>query len=203
MSLAIPPAVALAALHADVLSAYAAKRPGLLALGMFAVAGAMLSPVLRRWLLVVLAYGATMLALQGAWLKPGGSRLPVPQTGPLALLPVVYPFAWMVLFVLAAFAGTLEAVRPGTILAKRCLFGAAAVYLLGHGTAGMLERPNTISILSLLVGLGCLVSAFMVHRFRGHGMAPQADDVPTTEALAAERRRRLASLEWRDPNAVH
>lgn len=204
VALAIPPAAALAAIHADPLGAYAARRPGLLALGMFAVAGAMLWPAVRRWLLVVLAYGAALLALEGAWLRPSGGRLNIPTEGPLSLLHYAYPWAWVTLFVLAATAGTLEAIRPGTVLAKRCLFGAAAVYLLGHGMAGMLDRPNVISLVSIATGIGSLLGALTVHRFGiHHDSDAPLDDVPSAAALAADRRKRLAQMEWRDPDAVH
>jgi hypothetical protein len=202
VSLAVPPAAALAAIHAQPLSIYAARRPGLLALGMFAIAGAMLVPRLRRWLLVTLAYGAALLAFEGAWLRPSGRQLILPEHGPLAFLGTIYPWAWVLLFILAAFAGTLEAVRPGTSLAKRCLFSAAGVYLCGHGLAGMLARPNAISIVALLFGTGSFLGAAFLHRF---GVLPPEvpeTDIPTAEGLATERARRLARLEWRDPGTA-
>ncbi|MBM3495492.1 MAG: hypothetical protein FJX72_14395 [Armatimonadetes bacterium] len=199
VAFAIPPAAALAALHADPVVAHAARRPGILALGMFTMAAAMLSARLRRWLLVALAYGAAILAFEGTFLRPpGGAEATFGARG-LGWLSALYPSAWVLLLVLAGFAGTLEALRPGTILAKRCLFAAAAVYLFGHGAAGMLDRPNSISAFTLLVGVGSLLGAMFVHRFSATPPPAIENGIPSAQALAAERRRRLAEIEWRDP----
>ncbi len=202
VSLAIPPAAALAAIHADPLVSFTARRPGLLALGMFAMAGAMLFQSMRRWLLVTLGYGAALLAFEGALLRPSGRPLMDSANPVSAAVAAVYPWAWVLLFALAAFAGTLEAVRPGTVLAKRCLFAAASIYLCGHGIAGLLDRPNAISLVSLLVGLGSALGAAFVHRFGSAHLPEVESEIPTAQSLALARRKALARAEWRDPGTA-
>ncbi len=202
VGLAVPPAAALAAIHADPLVALVARRPGLLALGMFTIAAAMLSARMRRWLLVTLAYGAAILAFKGALMRPSGLPIMENVNGLTVIIGAVYPWAWVLLFLLAAFSGTLEAVRPGTILAKRCLFAAGSLYLCGHGMAGMLDRPNAVSLVSLAVGIGSALGAVFVHRFSRPPYPEIEGDIPTAEGLAYERRRALERSEWHDPEAA-
>ena len=198
VSVAIPPAAAIAAIHADPLVSVVTNRPGLLALGMFTMAGAMLFQRMRRWLLITLAYGAALLAFEGAFLRSSGRPVFLNDNILTATVAAVYPWAWVLLFGLAAFAGTLEAVRPGTVLAKRCLFAAAAVYMCGHGIAGMLERPNTISVVATLFGLGSALGAVFVHRFGAPRATEIEESIPTVAGLAQARRAALESREWRD-----
>jgi hypothetical protein len=202
VGLAVPPAAALAAIHADPLVSHAARRPGLLALGMLTMAALMLSPRLRRWLVVALAYGAAMIAFQGTFLRNAAEAHATFGARGLGWLSAAYPFAWVLLLVLAGFAGTLEAAKPGTLLAKRCLFAAAAVYLCGHGAAGMLADPNSISAFSCIAGVGSLLGAAFIDRFSTSAPPPAEEDVPSAQTLAAERRKRLAAAEWRDPSAT-
>jgi len=195
VSVLIPPVGALAAIHAAPLGDVAARRPGLLALGVLTLALAMLFRRLRSYLVIALAYGAALLALAGAVRSSTDGA-------PDAVLAVagLYRVAWVVLFALAAFAGTLEAVRPGTVLAKRCLFAAAAIFLAGHGTVGIVTAPNALSLAAILAGACSLVAAAFSHRLTVPITGQPNSDIPTASALGAARRARLGMAEWRDPN---
>lgn len=197
VSILVPPAVALAAIHTHPIGGAAVERPGLLALGVLTIALSMLFRRMRSYLVIALAYSAALLAL-----RAGLTRHTTDLPESVAWLMAFYPIAWVLLFGLAAFAGTLEAIRPGTQLAKRILFAAAAIFLGGHGAVGLLTEPNALSLAAVLGGALSLATALISHRLTLPIVARPHADVPTAADLAAERRRRLQHREWHDTGAA-
>ncbi len=192
VSVLVPPAGALAAIHVDPIGNLAVQRPGVIALGVLTVALAMHFNQLRSLLVITLSFGAAVLAARGSF----WSQHSVPKE--LATwLAVLYPAGWYSLLLLGTMAGVLEYLRPGTVMAKRCLFAAAAVFLIGHGTIGVVVDPNLLSVTALIAGLGSLLGAVWCHRLT---VAPeeQVPDVLSSSALAMERRIRLRRTEWVD-----
>jgi len=189
----VPPVAILAAIHSPPIGEVAAHRPGLLAMAILAVALALYFPGLRRLLLVVFATAASFIALVGTYRSfMNGPPAPLRAVTPL------YQAAWALLLALAAAAATVEIVRPGTVLAKRLLFAAAAVFLVGHGIVGIITMPNVLSATALLTGIACFIAVFLADRLTVPPPSPTPPDVPSAEALAAERRKRLRAREWYD-----
>jgi hypothetical protein len=190
----VPPAAILAAIHSPPIGEVAAHRPGLLAMAILAVALALYFPHLRRLLLVVFATAASFIALIGTY----RSFMSGPPA-PLRAITPLYQAGWALLLALAAAAATVEIVRPGTVLAKRLLFAAAAIFLVGHGIVGIITMPNLLSATALLTGIACFIAVFLAHRLTVPPPSPAPLDIPSAEALAAERRKRLRTREWHDP----
>lgn len=197
LAVLIPPVAILAALHSQPLGAAAFRRPGLLAIGLITVAMALAFKSARRVLLVALAYGTALIALLGIL----RSRIEGPPADIGALAPL-YLVGWVILFLLATTAGTLEILHPGTVFAKRCLFAAAAVFLVGHGIVGLATLPNAFSAAAIVAGFLSAFAAVMAHRLLAVVPQPPEPDTPTAAALAALRRERLRRREWRDGPAV-
>ncbi len=193
VAILVPPAAVLAAIHSEPLGETAAQHPGLLALAILTVALALCFQPLRRLLLVVLAYAAALMALLGMY----RARVVGPPVQ-LAALSGLYSLGWAVVFAMAAAAGTTEIIRPRTVLAKRLLFGAGAVFLIGHGVVGLVTMPNSLSLAALIAGLCSLVAAFLAHRLVLPAPPPSEEDPLSAAALAEARHRRLRDREWRD-----
>lgn len=190
----IPPIALLAAIHSKLLGRTVLQRPGLLALTILTFALALSFQRLRRLLVVVLGYGATVLAIHGAvhaW-RAGAPR----ELGPLRAF---YLAGWLGVFLLSFSAGTLEVFRPGTVLAKRLLFAAGGLLLTGYGVVGVLVLPNVFSATALVAGVCSAMAALLAHRLTVQANPPAVAELETAEALARRRSERLRLREWRDP----
>ena len=193
VAILIPPAAVLAAIHSQALGNMAAKRPGLLALTILTFAIALFFQRLRRILSVTLSYAAALLAASAiVRLRQG---IPVELRG----LEVPYAGAWVTVLLLSLTAGTVEVVRPNTVLVKRLLFTIAAILLAGYGAVGLIALPNVLSAAAVVAGLCSAIAAVLAHRLTLPLPDESGAELESAEALARRRRERLRALEWRDP----
>jgi hypothetical protein len=196
LRLLVPMAVALIVLRSEQqLTILAQERPGVIPVAMVALVAGLLSPYVRRWLIVTLCFGISLLALRDTF-----RIVPLPPAVDYVWVERIYPFGWGLLSLLAALAGAVEALQPGSVLARRCYFAAASLYFSGHGLISFLKVHNWQSLILFLTGLVALVGVFTAHRIVAAEEATASEDADI-QALAernAERERRLASREWRE-----
>jgi hypothetical protein len=170
-------------------------RPGVLPVAMVALIFAILIQRLRRWLIVTLCFGIFVLALRDMT-----NPVIIPPQIDYVVVERLIPYAWLLLALCAGFAGAAEALRPGSVLARRFYFATAAIYLGGHGSMALLREPSFTAAVLLVSGLLAVVGVVRAEKI-------VANEVPTPEqsadlkAIAAReqgRADRLREREWRD-----
>jgi hypothetical protein len=177
------------------LTVLAQERPGVLPVAMVALVAALLSAYIRRWLIVTLCFGISLLALRDTF-----RIVPLPPAVDYVWVERIYPFGWGLLALLAAIAGAMEALRPGSVLARRFYFGAASLYFSGHGLISFLKAYNWQSMILFLTGLVALVGVFTAHKIVAaeDAGAQEDEDIRALEEDNTRRAQRLAAREWRD-----
>jgi hypothetical protein len=178
-----------------ILGALAQDRPGIVPVATVAFIFGLISAPVRRWLIVTLCFGVTILAVRDTF-----REVILPPSLNYVFIDKTYPFAWGAIAILGGFAAVGEALRPGTIWARRCYFGAAALYFLGHGSLGFLKTPNWHSTIMMAVGLVSLSGVFMADRVleEDDEEEPMDEDMRELAKQNAQRASRLAAKEWRE-----
>jgi hypothetical protein len=176
-------------------SGFFRARPGLLPIAMFLLMGALLIARWRRWLIVCLCFGVAWMALRDAL---GPLRLP-PELD-YVKVERIYPFAWGLLALLAACAGCAEALQPSSVLARRAYFAAAAVYLIGHGSLGLLLGRGGGAWVLLACGVCATVGVFVAHRIVEREEAPPVEDQDLVDMRRRQQERSAAlqQREWKE-----
>ncbi|MCC6729048.1 MAG: hypothetical protein IT208_06890 [Chthonomonadales bacterium] len=199
LRLLVPLGAALTLIYTEpYLTRFAASHQGVLPLAMFSLVGAILVTRVRRWLIVTLCFGVALLALRDA---AGPVRLPAELDYDYgAILGPLSPVIWGLVALLAGAAGAVEALRPGTVLARRCYFGTAALYLAGHGALGLLARVDVASAVLLVTGIASGVGVFTAGQIvaREEDEAPLEPDIAAMRESQRQRAEALASREWKD-----
>jgi hypothetical protein len=196
LRLAIPFAIAYLVIQMEpILGVLAQERPGIIPVAMVALVAGFLLPYARRWMIVTLCFGVSLLALKDAL----RINVPLPAAIDYDVVEKIYPFGWGALSLLAALAGVGEALRPSSVWARRCYFGAAALYFLGHGVVSFLKAANWQSAVLTVVGFVALCGVFMADKV----VETEVYDEPDEDLLEPtpqkdERSARLAAREWRE-----
>lgn len=189
------------------LTALAVSRPGVLPVAMVTLLGLLLLPRARRLLLVTLCYGVALLAFRDAFrVVPPPPLIDYDITEDL--FPILRPLVWGMVAILAGTAGTLEAIEPGRVTARRCYFAAAALYFSGNGLLGLLRTVNWEALALLATGIGAAFGVLYAHRIVAAEKETEAedDDIRALAELPAKRAALIAAREWQDapeklPNA--
>ncbi|MEP6754240.1 MAG: hypothetical protein ABJA67_01965 [Chthonomonadales bacterium] len=178
-----------------VLGQLAQERPGIVPVSMVALIAGFLLPFARRWLIVTLCFGVGLLALRDTF----GEHL-LPAAVDFVFVNRVYPFGWGALAILAFSAGVGEAIHPGSIWARRCYFGAAALYFLGHGVVSFIKVANYQSVILMMVGLVALSGVFMADRVvEAENEEEDVDeDIQAINDRQMERISKISSKEWKE-----
>jgi hypothetical protein len=170
------------------------NRPGVLPVAMFGLIGCLLIPRIRQMMIVTLCFGIMLLAMHDAF---GNPRLPAAID--YLILERLYPLAWGALALLAFASGLAEALRPGEVWARRCYFGAAAVYLCGHGLLAFLRYPSVQSAILFATGLFALAGVFMAARIVSRENEEEIEEDLRMLAVNMENRSRvMAAREWKE-----
>lgn len=195
LRLLVPLAAALLLVRLEsYLSAWIRSRPGLLVVAMVVLLGGLLLSHIRQLLIVALCFGISLLALGDVFqAKP-------PPPLDYVVIARLYPFGWALLALLAAGAGVGEALKPGSVWARRCYFGAAALYLSARGVNGLLRSTNWESLVLLGTGLAAWIGVLFANRIVAAEMeAMEEDDLACQTRAEAERRAAtIAAREWRE-----
>src|SRR5207237_4454453 len=74
------------------------------------------------------------------------------------------PAALLMVAVLAATAALAETLRPGTVWARRCYFGAAFLYFTGQGVITYAWHGSWQSVMLCVTGITALFGWLFAHR---------------------------------------
>lgn len=181
------------------LAALAQNHPGILPVTLVALIAGLLYPAIRRWLIVTLCFGVGILALRDAF-----SVLRLPAQIDYLFMESVYPYAWGLLALLACTAGVVEALRPGSVWARRCYFGAAFLYFFGHGALSFLRMHNWPSVVLMLSGICSLYGIVTARRIVATELEMEAEDedLRALEQQRELRAQRLAACEWHETSGT-
>ncbi len=170
-------------------------RPGVLPVAMVSLLGALLFAPVRRWLIVTLCFGISLLALRDSL-----RFVPLPAEIDYVFVERAYPLVWGFLAILGTAAGIGEALAPGAIWARRCYFGAAAIYFCGHGLFGLLRTGNWESLALLLMGFGACAGMIFAHKIVAAEVyaEPMDEDLIEQAERMKQRAESMAAREWRD-----
>lgn len=161
---------------------------------------ALLHPRLRHMLMITLCFGVSFLALRDIVRLPQ-NPLPSPlnyeEWEALRVIDLLFVAA------LSAAAAVAETVRPGTVWARRCYFGAAALYFFGFGVLTYFRHTSWQAILLMGTGITAGIGCVFAHRIvatevvdRDEALLP-SDEV-LQQAREATHRAALQAKEWRD-----
>ena len=170
----------------------ARARPGFVPVGMAALLAGLLHPRIRHWFIISLCFSVSLLALKDTFRS---APLPVPLDRPF--FHAMYPGAWFLVALLAAAAGVLEALHPGSVAARRCYFATASIYFVGHGFTMFLWEASWEALVVLITGLVAGIGVGFAQRLDvGEEFSTLMDE---EEAARAERRAQaVAAHEWRE-----
>jgi hypothetical protein len=203
LRIVLPLAAAYVVIDSDTaLIALAKARPGIVPVSIFALLGGLLVPYVRHWMIVSLCFGIALLAVKDSFWTNG----PVHGFDSIWVARG-YKVAWGLLALFAAAAAVGEAVKPDSILARRCYFAVAALYFGGHGVTGFLKKPSWESLILVVTGIVAVAGAIFADRIVSseEENQPEDEDVLAHRERVARRTAALASREWRDPteNVTH
>ena len=173
----------------------ARQRPGFVPVAMAVLLGGLLHPRVRHWFIISLCFSVSLLAV-----KDMLRTVPMPPQIDWAASHAAYPVVWLLVAVLAAAAGVLEALHPGSVAARRCYFATAAVYFTGHGFTGFLWEGNWQTLAALAIGVVASLGAVFAHRLDANTESPVSEDVD--EARAAKTREKVAAREWHEAEEI-
>ena len=181
-------------------SALARGRQAVLPLCLILLAAAILHPRVRDILMSTLCYGVAILALRDMFRTVPGDINPAFN---YEQVDFVRPLILALVALLAGGAGVLETVAPGTVAARRCYFGAAAVYAGGLGVLHWSGSGQSVVLVGTgLTALGAFVFADRIVNAGAPEDAPAVDtDIDEADQRVREERHLLAirSKEWHDP----
>jgi hypothetical protein len=192
---AAPFVIALAVIELEGWLANAAiARPGILPVVMVALVAGMLMPTARRWLIVTLCFGIGLLAFRDTF-----RIVPIPAEIDYVIVEQLYPVGWMSLSLLAFGAGIAEALRPGSVWARRCYFAAAFVYFTGHGLISFLKFHQWQSLVMLATGAIAVFGIATAKRvIASEDDTTEEADIKALAEQNARRSARIADREWRE-----
>jgi hypothetical protein len=186
----------LAVWNENAIAQWVKERDSFLLVAVFAILAALLHPRLQRLLIVTLSYGVAFLALRDIY-----HLLDLPE--PLSRTPIAAPRAILLgLIALLAIVGAIfEALKAGTLTARRIYTGAAALFFIEQGALYLYWQASWQAIVLLttgvLCGLGCLFAPYIML-----SQEPQPVQLPQGESEEREiLRQKLVQLcEWNDPD---
>jgi hypothetical protein len=201
---AAPPAVAfIGVMHGARLTVWANSHEATLLLILFALVGSLLHPQMRLVVITSLCYGVAFLSARDIFLPLGLTGL---RSG---FWQHVRMSALFIVSLLTLSSAIAESWSPGTVWARRCYFGGAALYFLGTGVINYHFFHSWQSIMMITTGFaaaaGCIYANKIVEMEREDAVeSPSNDDRPIESTYTAHVQA-LEAKEWHDPleNADH
>jgi len=195
----VPPLVAAFAVWKEpLLTRLSRSHEAMLPLAIMLLLAALLHPRLRQYLVVTLCYGVGCLALHD---EQRLARVPLPAALNYDWVDAMRPIGLWLVAGLAAVSGMVETMKPGTVWARRCYFGAAGVYFTGLGFVNYLTFHSWQGVVLSFTGLAAFGGCIMAHRVAA-AEAEEAEDPPDDEILQQTRdtahHTALRAKEWRD-----
>jgi hypothetical protein len=199
-----PPVVAfVGVMHGARLTTWANSHEATLLLILFALVGSLLHPQLRLLVITSLCYGVAFLAARDIF-------LPLGQTGIRSgFWQHVRMVALFIVSMLTLSSAIAESFSPGTVWARRCYFGGAALYFMGTGVVNYHFFHSWQSIMMVITGFaaagGCIFANIIVEMEKEDAMETTSNEDRPIESTHSAHVQVLKSKEWHDPleNADH
>jgi len=181
------------------LSAWAGTHQAVLPLAVIVLLLSLLSHRLRSLLILTLCYGVAFMAVRD--IGRVGSQ-PLPQIINFDFLDQSRPAILLLIAGLSATAAFMETFRPGTVWARRCYFGAAALYFIGLGIIHIGKYGSWKAVLLCITGVtaafGCVFAEHIVSAEIEEEEAEISDE-DVQGLIEAAHRRSLLAKEWHEP----
>jgi hypothetical protein len=203
-ALAIMPAVlAYAAVSLEYsLRSWARGRAAALPLILLLIGTSLLNPRLRNQIIAALCYGVAFLAIRDTY-QIQNWRLPIPMDKDLAETVILATL--LLVAALSVIAAVAETLTPGTVWARRCYFGAAALYFTGLGISCYGPHGSWQAVVLCVTGVtaifGCIFAPRIVASERSEMAETEISDEAEQRLRDAEHVRALRDKEWQDPAA--
>jgi hypothetical protein len=200
--MAAPPLLALLAVFLEPwLTTLTAGREATLPLILFVVLASLLHPRIRTLMITTLCFGVAFMALRDAW---SARSIPLPPSLDYVFVDALRPAGLLLVAALAGAAAVGETLNPGTVWARRCYFGAAALYFLGTGVINYGWHGSWRGLLLCITGaialFGCLIAPRIIASEQE--AEEEAAETVNDETLQYERdlmhRNVLRAKEWHD-----
>jgi len=193
-----PPAIAFIGVwQGNRLTAWANSHETTLLLILFALVGSLLHPQLRLIVITSLCYGVAFLAARDIFLPPSltGLRSGFWQHVRMAAL--------LTVSMLTLISAIAESFLPGTVWARRCYFGGAALYFLGTGVVNYHFFQSWQSIMMIITGFaasaGCIFAEKIVEMEREDAEEALSKEERPIESTHTAHVHALKAKEWHDP----
>jgi hypothetical protein len=184
------------------LRSWARGRAAALPLIVLLIGTSLLHPRLRSQIIAALCYGVAFLAIRDTMLVEVW-RLPFPMDRDLAETLILS--ALLLVAALSFVAAIAETITPGAVWARRCYFGAAALYFTGLGISCYGPHGSWQAVVLCATGVtavfGCLFAPRIVASERMEQIESGTSDDAEQSLRDAEHVRALRDKEWQDPNA--
>lgn len=183
------------------LTGLVAGREAALPLVVFVVLLALLHPRIRTLMTVTLCYGVACMAVRDVVMA---RNVPLPPNLDYLIVDALRPVGLLLVAVLAAAAAIGETVRPGTVWARRCYFGAAALYFTGTGVINYAWHGSWKGLLLCITGVMALLGSVLAHRIVASEQEEVLEAGDKSSDEEEQRQRDLAHLqtlrakEWHD-----
>lgn len=200
-----PPAFAFVAVHLEpVVAVWTKGRAAALPLIMLVIGTSLLNPKMRHLLIITLCYGVTFLALNDTIFHEKQWMLltSLPHFIDRDLAETVILTGLLIVAGLSAVAALGETLRPGTVWARRCYFGAAALYFGGQGINCFGPRGSWQALVFCVIGVMAAFGCFFADRIVSSDMDEEVEievsDESEQRVRDAQHLRALRDKEWQD-----
>lgn len=161
---------------------------------------ALVHPRLRHMLMITLCFGVSFLALRDIVCL---SQTPLPSPLNYEEWEALHVINLLFVAVLSATAAVTETIRPGTVWARRCYFGAAGLYFFGFGIVTYFRHTSWQAIVMIGTGITAGIGCAFAHRIVAtetvdSDEAHMPSDEMLQQAREAAHRAALQAKEWRD-----
>ena len=195
-----PPLIAgLAVFLEPRMTEWAKGREAVLPLILFLLLSSLLHPRMRNLLVITLCYGVALLAFRDVF---RARHIRLPERWDYDFLDQGRPIALLLVAILSTIAALGETWNPGTVWARRCYFGAAALYFTGMGVMNFVWHGNWQSLLLCLTGITAFFGCLFAHRIVASELAETQDtepeDMEVLKAKEVAHRRALRAKEWHE-----
>ena len=182
------------------LSSWVGQHESVLPLAVIVLLLSLLSKRLRHALILTLCYGVAFMAVRD--IGRVGSQ-PLPQAINYDFLDRLRP---AILLIIAGLAGTsafMETFNPGTVWARRCYFGAAALYFMGLGIIHIGRYGSWKAVLLCITGITAIFGCIFADRIISAEIEEEEEEDVSDEVLQglmeASHHRSLLAKEWHEP----
>ena len=202
----VPALIALCAVRLEgYVRGWAEGRGAWLPLIMLLIGTALLNPRVRNQIIPALCYGVAFLAIRDTspdkvklWHLPFYLDADVKETVILSAL--------LLIAALSIVAALAETFQPGTVWARRCYFGAAALYFNGLGISCFGPHGSWQAVVLCVTGTTAFFGCMFAHRIVASEQWVEPETGVSDEAEQqlrdAEHLRALRDKEWEDPAAA-